>query len=135
LKVVIDTNLLFWILISQGDIVSLVFNEKLRIFAPLRLKEEFNKHKKEIFSKCKSPGSFEKLVEMIFNRIIFVALEEYLEHLTKSRDILREHRKDEDFLALALFKKCKVWTYESRFFKLGYAVSTKQVSERLSKIE
>ena len=51
MDVVIDANVLFRILITGGDIVEVVFDPSLRIFAPERLKAEFLKHKNELIEK------------------------------------------------------------------------------------
>ena len=45
MKVVIDSNILFRILISRGDILDLFFNSNINLIAPLKLNEEFIKHK------------------------------------------------------------------------------------------
>ena len=47
METAIDANVVFRILISQGEILSVVFNPSLLLIAPERLKEEFIKHKTE----------------------------------------------------------------------------------------
>ena len=67
LKVVIDSNVLLRILISGGDIIELIFNNKLQLFAPKKLLEEFEKHKREILLKSKfSEERFNLLFLLIF---------------------------------------------------------------------
>ena len=132
MEVVLDANVLFRMLISQGEILDIVFNEKLHIFAPLKLKEEFLKHKKEIVSKSKiTLNEFKILSSLIFKRINFAPLEKYKNFLIKARKILGSHTKDEDFVALCLYKSIKLWTYEDFLFKLGVGISTKQISLKL----
>jgi predicted nucleic acid-binding protein len=136
LEAVIDSNLYFSTLISQGDILTLFFNDKLLLLAPNRLKEEFSKHRGEILEKSLlREEDFNELAEILFRVVSMVTVLEYSEHLPKAKELLKEHSKDEDFLALALNRNCKIWIYESRFFKLGYAISTKQLSMALSGIE
>ena len=135
MQVVIDSNTLFRVLISKGDILKLVFNSELEIFAPLKFNEEFNKHKNELLLKSKTTKEkFELFSLLVFKRITFVPLEEYKSFIPKAKELLGKHLKDEDFVALALAKDIKLWTYEDLLFKTGVAVSTKQISEKLNKI-
>jgi mRNA-degrading endonuclease RelE of RelBE toxin-antitoxin system len=47
------------------------------------------------------------------------------------KKILQTHEKDEDFVALALLKQCKIWSYETRLLDLGFGILTKQISNEL----
>lgn len=132
MEAVIDANVLFRILISEGDIIDVVFNPSLYLFAPERLKEEFLRHKEDIMAKATfSKPEFETVTSILFSRIEFVSINEYKNQLPKAKELLKGHDKDEDFLALCLAKGCKLWTYETRFFKMNYAVSTKELSKAL----
>ncbi|MEK6871909.1 MAG: PIN domain-containing protein [Nanoarchaeota archaeon] len=135
LTVVLDSNILFRILISQGDILEIVFNSQLDLLAPLKLKEEFERHKKELLSKTKlSEKRFDTFVQLIFKRITFVPLEEYKVSLPKAKQLLKNHSKDEEFIALCVSKGCKLWTYEVLLFNIGFGISTKEVSTELKKL-
>jgi len=130
--VVLDSNVLFRILISQGDIIDLLFHQKLTIYAPKRLQEEFLSNRQEILSKSRiSQKEFNKLSAVLFSRIIFVPLEEYTQFLPQAKKMLQTHEKDEDFVALALLKQCKIWSYETRLLDLGFGILTKQISKEL----
>ncbi len=132
MQVVIDSNILFRILISGGEILKIFFDSNVEIFSPLKLKEEFNKHKKEVLIKSKlSEERFEIFSLLIFKRIKFVPIEEYESFVSKSKELLGKHLKDEDFVALALSKNIKLWTYEDLLFKIGVGISTKQISDNL----
>jgi predicted nucleic acid-binding protein len=132
MKVVIDSNVLFRTLISSGDILKIVFNNSLKLYAPLNLVTEISHNKIEILKKSKLTNTnFEFLLNEILLRIDLVPLEEYKDSLPIARKLLAGHIKDDEFLALAINKNIKLWTYESRFFKLGYAISTKELSNSL----
>lgn len=75
---------------------------------------------------------FNELTSLLFGRITFIALNEYQNFFPKARALLKEHVKDEDFIALCLLKKSKLWTYENFLFKINLGVSTKQISKKLS---
>ena len=133
MEVVLDSNVLFRMLISRGDIIELVFNTNLKIYAPQRLWDEFRNNEKEILSKSNlSKKDFRVLSSLLFNRITFVRLEEYKKYLPKAKQLLERHEKDEDFIALCLLKGCKLWTYESKLFEIGFGISTKEISNKLS---
>src|SRR3989344_1566511 len=132
MEVILDSNVLFRVLISQGDIISLLFDNRLKLFAPEILKEEFSNNKQEIISKSKlSQTEFETLSLILFDKIAFVPLDEYKAFLPKAKKLLGKHEKDEDFVALSLSKCTKVWTYESLLFEIGVGISTKQISDQL----
>lgn len=132
MKVVIDSNVLFRTLISQGDITKLIFDSKLEIFAPMKLKEEFLNNKDEILAKSRlSENEFKELSSLIFKNIKFVPLNKYKSFLGKAKELLGGHKKDEDFIALCLMEGVKVWTYESLLFEIGFGISTEKLSKML----
>ena len=134
MEVVIDANVLFRTLISSGEIVKVLFNPELKIFAPEVLGNEFLNNKNEILSKSKlSEIEFDALASLLLERIIFVPFDEYKEFLPKARSLLGRHAKDEDFIAVCLMKKAKLWTYEKLLFEVGFGISTKEISEKLSR--
>lgn len=132
MNVVLDSNVLFRTLISQGDILDVFFHPRLMIYAPQRLQEEFQNNTQEILAKSRlSENAFETLCSLLFAKTILIPLEKYQYLLPQAKQILGSHQKDEDFIAVCLLKHCKVWTYESRLFDIGYGISTKQLSRRL----
>ena len=136
MKVVIDSNVLFRTLISKGEILDLFYNNDLEIYAPLMLKEEFEKHETEIIEKTKlNISEFKKLKDSLFGRIKFMNIDIYKNSLEKAKELLGKHEKDEDFVSLALSLNCKIWTYEDLIFKIGIAISTKEISKELKEIE
>ena len=133
MDVVLDSNILFRILISQGNILELVFDNQLKIYAPNKLKIEFLKNKDEIIEKSKlSKKDFEDLASLIFQRINFIDEIEYSPYLIEAKNLLKEHEKDIEFVALSLLKKIKIWTYESLLFKIERGVSTKEIALSLN---
>ena len=130
----IDSNTLFRTLISQGEIIELFFNKNLKIYAPEIVWEEFCNHEKEILIKSNlSKKDFHVLSSLLFSRITFVSLKEYKKFLNKAKKLLKHHEKDEDFIALCLLKCCKLWTYESRLFEIGFGISTKEISSKINR--
>ena len=83
LQAVIDSNIFFRTLIARGDILKLLFNTILKIFAPSKLKEEFSNNKEGVLSKSKlSEDKFDKLSSLILKRITFITLDIFVPPLT-----------------------------------------------------
>ena len=134
MKVVIDSNVLFRILITGGEITNLLKDNNLKIFGPKKLQEEFNNNREEILHKSKLPSNEVFRLISLFSKVItFIPKEEYKPFLPQAKQLLKDHNKDEDFIALCLAKNIKLWTYEDLLFKIGFGISTKQISEELSK--
>ena len=134
MEAVLDANVLFRTLISGGNIIDLMFDDSLKIYAPEKLKEEFVNHKQEIIDKSNlSEIEVEELTNLIFERIIFIPIDEYKQFFPEAKQVLGEHEKDEDFIALCMLKNCKLWTYEKLLFDIGFGISTKEIAEELSK--
>ena len=133
MNVVLDSNVLFRTLISQGNILEIIFNPKLHILAPKKLVEEFNNNKKEILFKSKlSESEFDILLKLLLENISFIELDEYKEFIPNAKQLLKEHLKDVEFVALALKLNCKVWTYELLLFEIGFGISTKELIELIA---
>ena len=133
MEVVLDSNVLFRMLISQGDILELIFDNSLKIYAPLKLKKELLNNKEEIMTKSKlSKENFEYLALILFKRINFIDEIEYSPFIAEAKDLLKEHEKDIEFVALSLLKNIKIWTYESLLYKIGRGISTKEIAISLS---
>ena len=95
MKVVLDSNVLFRILISQGNILELLFDNNLKIYAPIKLKKEFFKNKEEIMMKSKLlEEDFEELSLLLFKRINFVQEIEYFPSIAEAKELLKELRKE-----------------------------------------
>lgn len=133
MEVVLDSNVFFRTIISGGKITELFFNKDLILFAPEKLQEEFFKNREEICAKSSfSPEEFKELASLLFKRIDFVSLSEYKEFIPEAQKLLGSHQKDEDFIALCLMKKVKLWTYEKLLIDLGFGISTSTISHALS---
>ncbi|MEK6907229.1 MAG: PIN domain-containing protein [Nanoarchaeota archaeon] len=136
MKVVLDSNVLFRTLISGGEIIRLIFNKNLELFTPQKIKEEFLNNRKEILSRSKiSELGFNKLISSIFKIVKLVPSYEYKEFIPKSKELLKKHVKDVEFVALALKLNCLIWTYEKLIFDKNLGISTKQISNELNKLD
>lgn len=132
MDVVIDANVLFRTLISQGDIIDVFTHPNLVLYAPEQLQIEFINHATEIREKSSlTQNGYDELTKFLFNHIHVVALRKYQSFLPQAKELLGEHEKDIEFIALCLLKKCKLWTYEKRLCKLGFGISTREIIDQL----
>ena len=67
MNVVIDSNILFRIIISKGEILPVFFNQNFEIFTPLKHRDEFLAHKDELITKSGlSAIEFQEFIEILF---------------------------------------------------------------------
>ena len=92
MEVVIDANVVFRMLISQGSIINILTHQDLDVYAPEQLQQEFHNHTAEIIKKSSlSIHDFEALTQFLFRRIRILPLKEYQSFLPKAKELLGEH--------------------------------------------
>lgn len=129
---ILDANVLFRTLISPGNILNLYFDSRIELYAPERLKQEFENNKNEILEKSRlSQAEFEELSLLLFSVVTFVPVEKYKTYLPQAKNLLKDHQKDEDFIALCLCYNAKLWTYEKRLIALDYGITTLEIVKQL----
>ena len=102
MKLVLDTNKLFsffW----KGSLISNLLSSDHDLYSPKFALEELDKHKSEILKKTKlSSTDFEEFKIKLQNVVEFVPFSEYADKIPEAFNLMPEHAKDTDFLALAL---------------------------------
>jgi predicted nucleic acid-binding protein len=127
MKLVIDANIVISCLIS-GGISEIVFSPKLELYAPELLFTEMRKHKQEIISKSSLlEEDIDLLLLLIEKQVTIVSKIEFLSEILQAEAVLREHKKDIPYVALALHLKCPIWSYEKRLDNIkGIEIFTTQ---------
>lgn len=116
---VVDANIVLSAL-TAGRITDLLLSPKLELVVPDLLFLEVEKHKEEIKDRSKLSGEdFETLLKLLGKRIKALPLEEFSSQMPKAEELLGEHKKDAQYVALALKLNCPFWTYEKRFADIG----------------
>lgn len=101
MELVLDTNKLFSFFWNGSLVKKLLFSHNL--YSPEFALEELNKHRQEILKKTKlSLEDFKEFMKRLKELIIFVLFSEYSDKIPEAFDLLPEHPKDIDFVALAL---------------------------------
>jgi len=117
MDLITDTNILFFILIKSGKTEDLLFENKLNLFAPEFIFEEFKKYENLILQKSeRNKEDFDYLLSLLKKKIRTIPnkeTEEYIEEAsTLSHDI-----KDIDYFALALKFNCPIWSNDKELKK------------------
>lgn len=110
---VVDPNVFISALIMKGN-SSKVFSlnsiiQKFDFIAPNFLILEVGKHTERITNKThSSQNDIEEQVEFLLNEITIIPDDEYKNKLEEARQLLKEHKKDAPYVALALAFNCKI---------------------------
>lgn len=139
IELVSDANELFSAIISKGrgtqsKKLEILFSDKVKLFAPLKLFEELSKKKNS--QKLRrlsgfSDSEFNLFISLLKIRIKQVSSEKFSDKLTEAKG-LSPHEKDVPYFALALKRNCAIWSGEKRFLKQSVVqvFNTKELVEK-----
>jgi len=115
MELIIDANILLSALIStNGKTYDLIFNDRLKLFAPDFLLDELEKHKNEILFKSElSESEFELFLSLISSRIEFFSYSEFKRFISISKKISPDPN-DTEYFALALRLNCGIWSNDKK---------------------
>ena len=115
MELVIDANILMSALIAaEGKTYDLIFNDRIRLFAPDFLMEECEKYTSEILRKSGlSQSDFQLFLSLISSRIEFILKNEFEQFIPKAEKITPDP-DDTEYIALALKLKCSLWSNDKR---------------------
>ncbi|MFQ6136240.1 MAG: PIN domain-containing protein [Candidatus Hydrothermarchaeales archaeon] len=135
MELVIDANILFAALIKSGKTRELLLNDELAIYAPEFLIEEFMENLKELEDKVGvGRRELEEVVEELItnSNIKIIPKKEIEPYILKAKEISPDP-KDFVYLALALRKRCGIWSNDKRLKVQGEVkvYSTKEILELL----
>jgi putative PIN family toxin of toxin-antitoxin system len=135
LKLVLDANILFAALIKEGLTAELLISDKLHLFAPEFLFEEFSKYEALILQKMyRSPEDFRHFFALLKEQITIVPKEEITPFMDKVIKISPDP-KDPLYLALAIALKANIWSNDKQL-KQGQkkiiVFSTEELIEKTS---
>ena len=115
MELIIDANILMSALVvTRGFTYDLIFNDKIRLFAPEYLLEEFEEHKDEIIEKSNlSEEELQLFLLLISTKIDFIPYIEFKEFIKQSGEITPDP-DDTEYFALALKLNCSIWSNDKR---------------------
>ena len=111
---VIDSNILFAVLIKDSVTAEIIFNERIDLFAPEFIFREFLKYKQEILDKTKrSSEEFNEIFRYLQELIIIIPREEFEQFLEMAEKITPDPN-DVQYLALALKLNIPIWSNDKK---------------------
>ena len=115
MELIIDANILMSALISaNGKTCDLIFNDRIKLFAPDFLLDELEKHENEILSKSGlSESEFKLFLSLISSRIEFFSYLEFKRFISISKKISPDPN-DTEYFALALRLSCGIWSNDKK---------------------
>ncbi|MBI2040519.1 MAG: hypothetical protein HYT16_00270 [DPANN group archaeon] len=114
MKLVVDANIIFSLLIVEGKTAELFVNPFLQLYAPEFLLEEFREHKEEILVKTKrNEKEFSEELENIKQLINFISEKDIQEFIADAKEISPDV-DDVAYFALALKLDCSIWSNDKK---------------------
>jgi len=113
-KLVVDANVLFSALIKDSMTRRLFFEERLEIYAPEYLFEEFEEHREEIMQKThRGESEFWEVMSILKSRIRLIPLSEFEPFMEKARKASPD-KDDAIYFAAALAIGGAIWSNDRR---------------------
>jgi len=133
MKLVVDANILFAALINEGSTAELLISDKLQLFAPEFLFEEFSKYEELILKKThRSNEDFNQFLELLKDQITIVPKKEITPFIDKAEKMSPDP-KDTIYLALALALKSNVWSNDKKLKEGQNKVNVLSTEELIEK--
>ena len=121
MKIVIDANILFSMIIKAGKTEELLIFYNFELFAPEYLLGELENYKKFIFEKTqRNAEDFDGFLEIIKRRINIIPNSEITDYIEKATKIT-PYPDDMYYFAVALLLDCPIWSND-KLLKNQYLV-------------
>lgn len=114
MNLVVDANIVIAALIKDGITAELIFEPRLRLFAPEFLFEEICDHEEELLRKTARPKEdYDTIMLSLMEAITIVPREEFGHFLGEGGDVSPDP-DDFVYFALALRLKAAIWSNDKR---------------------
>lgn len=114
MKLVVDANILFATLIKESSTAELFLSDKLNLYAPEFLFDEFAKYEQYIIEKTKrSKQDFIQYLNLLKDEIEIVPLKLIMPFIDKAEKFSPDP-KDSVYLACALAINSKIWSNDKK---------------------
>ncbi|KKN00006.1 hypothetical protein LCGC14_1142180 [marine sediment metagenome] len=135
MKLVVDANILFAALIKEGSNAKLLISDKLQLFSPEFLFEEFSKYEKLILKKTHRPNiEFKNFLGLLKEQITIILKKIIVPFFDKAEKISPDP-KDTVYLALALAIKSNIWSNDKKLKEGQNKVKIFSTDELIKKID
>ena len=114
MKLVVDANVLFSALIKDSFTRKMFFDERLEIYAPQYLFEEFEEHREEIMQKThRSEADFWEVMGILKSRISVIPVSEFEKFMEKAKKASPD-KDDAIYFAAAFAIDGAIWSNDAR---------------------
>jgi predicted nucleic acid-binding protein len=114
MKLVVDANILFSALIKNSITTEIIFDKRLRLFAPHHMIQELQKYEKFIAQKAKrAESNYISALHSLGEIITLIKGEEVYEYKELAEAICPD-KGDVPYFALALKLKCAIWSNDKK---------------------
>ena len=99
---------------TKGITYDLIFNERIRLYAPEFLLDEIEKYKNEILEKSGlNEEEFNLVLAITSSKIEFIPISEFIENLEEAEKISPDIN-DREYFALAMKLNCPIWSNDKK---------------------
>jgi predicted nucleic acid-binding protein len=110
MKLVVDANILFAILIKQAITSEIAINSEFELFVPQYIYEEFQKYQELLREKIhRNENDFNETIILIKNIVKTIPKEEIMPYMKRAQ-IICPDKKDMQYFALAIKLNCAIWS-------------------------
>jgi len=114
MDLIVDANVLFSALIRKGETSRLILNERLHLYAPEFIFDEFEKYRDLILKKThRSQMEFDEVLSIYTERIETIPMEEIIREMEQVKEFSPDV-KDDPYLAAAILIGAGLWTNDSK---------------------
>ena len=130
---VIDANSFIAGFLRDSTSRKLILSDKLTLFSPDWLINEFERNESELMDKFPISSKFSETKKLLFRFVKIVPFEEYSKRIEEASR-LSKHKKDIPYFALALSLDCPIWSDE-KSFKQQSRIEIYSTSDFVKKLE
>lgn len=134
MKLVVDANILFAALIKEGSTAEVLISDKIELFAPEFLFEEFSKYEEFILKKThRSKEEFSLFLDLLRDQIIIIPQGIITPFLNEAEKFSPDP-KDTVYLALALALNSNIWSNDRKLKERQNKVNIYSTEELIKEV-
>ena len=134
MKLVVDANILFTSMIKESSTAELLLSDKLNLFAPEFLFDEFTKYEQYILEKTnRSKEDFAQYLN-ILKEIIEIIPQNIIRPFIEKAEKFSPDPKDSVYIACALAINFKLWSNDKRLKESQEKIEVVTTEELINKV-
>ena len=138
MRLIVDANILFSALIKDSSTAKILVDDRLKLYAPEFLFEEFAKYEDYILKKTnRTKENFEAFYNLLKQKILIIPKKEIDPYVNKAKEISPDP-KDTVYLALSLAINTVFWSNDKNLKEkqdLVKILTTEEIIKNLSRLK